>query len=45
MIRNSCYKVNYSLVAFGKQDLIQEAVRFILEIENLTIDDNDSKSS
>jgi hypothetical protein len=43
MISNSWYTVNYFHVSFGKQDLIQEAVTSILEIENLTIDENKSK--
>jgi hypothetical protein len=40
MISNSWCTVNYFHVSFGKQDLIQEAVRTILKIENLTIDEN-----
>jgi hypothetical protein len=40
MISNSWYTVNYFHVSFGKQDLIQEAVRTILKIENLTVDEN-----
>jgi hypothetical protein len=43
MISNSWYTVNYFHVSFGKQDLIQEAVRSILKIENLTIDENKNK--
>ena len=43
MISNSWYTVNYFHVSFGKQDLIQESVRTILKIENLTIDENKSK--
>lgn len=43
MISNSWYTVNYFHVSFGKQDLIQEAVRAIQKIENLTIDENKSK--
>jgi hypothetical protein len=43
MISNSWYTVNYFHVSFGKQDLIQEAVRTILKIENLTIGENKSK--
>lgn len=42
MISNAWYTVNYFHVSFGKQDLIQEAVRNILKIENLTIDENKS---
>jgi hypothetical protein len=40
MISNSWYTVNYFHVSFGKQDLIQEAVRTILKIEILTVDEN-----
>jgi hypothetical protein len=40
MISNSWYTVNYFHVSFGKQDLIQEAVRTILKTENLTVDEN-----
>ncbi|MEZ7506062.1 HNH endonuclease domain-containing protein [Flavobacterium sp. Arc2] len=43
MISNSWYTVNYFHVSFGKQDLIQESVRSILKIENLTIDENKNK--
>jgi hypothetical protein len=43
MISHSWYTVNYFHVSFGKQDLIQEAVRSILEIENLTIDESKNK--
>lgn len=38
MIGNAWYTVNYFHVSFGKQDLIQQAVRSILEHERLTID-------
>jgi hypothetical protein len=40
MISNSWYTVNYFHVSFGKQDLIQESVKRILEIEDLTINEN-----
>jgi hypothetical protein len=43
MISNSWYTVNYFHVSFGKQDLIQDAVRSIQKIESLTIDENKSK--
>ena len=43
MNSNSQYTVNYFHVSFGMQDLIQEAVRAIQKIENLTIDKNKSK--
>lgn len=43
MISNAWYTVNYFHVYFGKQDLIQEALRNILKVENLTIDENKSK--
>jgi len=38
MISSAWYTVNYFHVSFGKQDLIQQAVQFILEQEQLTID-------
>jgi len=38
MIANAWYTVNYFKVSFGRQDLIQEAVKKILETERLTID-------
>lgn len=40
MISNSWYTVNYFHVSFGKQDLIQDSVKRILEIEGLTINEN-----
>ncbi len=40
MISNSWYTINYFQVSFGKQDLIQDSVRTILEIENITINEN-----
>jgi hypothetical protein len=43
MLSNSWYTVNYFQVSFGKQDLIQEAVRSIQKLEKLTIDENKSK--
>lgn len=43
MINNSWHTVNYFHISFGKQDLIQEAVRTILKIETLTVDENKSK--
>jgi len=42
MISNSWYTVNYFHISFGKQDLIQEAVKAILRIENLKINENRS---
>lgn len=38
MISNAWYTVNYFHVSFGKQDLIQSAVRLIKDIENISID-------
>ncbi len=38
MIANAWYTVNYFKVSFGKQDLIQDAVKEILKTEKLTID-------
>jgi len=40
MISNSWYTVNYFQVSFGKQDLIQDAVRAIMSIENLKVNEN-----
>lgn len=40
MISNSWYTVNYFKVSFGKQDLIQDAVKTIMQIENLRINEN-----
>lgn len=40
MISNSWYTVNYFHVSFGKQDLIQDAVKTILTIENLRVNEN-----
>lgn len=40
MISTSWYTVNYFHVSFGKQDLIQDAVKAILKIENLRINEN-----
>jgi hypothetical protein len=42
MISNAWYTVNYFHVSFGKQDLIQDSVRAIIQIENLTINENKS---
>lgn len=38
MMVNAWYTVNYFHVSFGKQDVIQSAVKTILEAEKLTID-------
>ncbi len=38
MLANAWYTVNYFRVSFGKQDLIQQAVHFLLELEQLTIE-------
>lgn len=43
IISNAWYTVNYFQVSFGKQDLIQEAVREILKMEDLTIDASKTK--
>jgi hypothetical protein len=40
MISNSWYTVNYFQVSFGKQDLIQDAVKAVMKIENLKINEN-----
>ncbi|MCP2025744.1 hypothetical protein L1276_000884 [Flavobacterium sp. HSC-32F16] len=42
MISNSWYTVNYFHISFGKQDLIQDAVKAILKIEDLKINENRS---
>ena len=39
MISNAWYTVNYFKVSFGKQDLIQDAIKSIREIEGITIDE------
>lgn len=39
MISNSWYTVNYFNISFGKQDLIQDAIRAINILENITIDE------
>lgn len=38
MISNAWFTVNYFNISFGKQDLIQDAIRSINNIENITID-------
>ncbi len=37
MISNAWFTVNYFHVSFGKQDLIQDAVRIVNKIENISI--------
>lgn len=39
MISNAWFTVNYFHVSFGKQDLIQDAVRAVNRIENISIDE------
>jgi hypothetical protein len=39
MISNSWFTVNYFNVSFGKQDLIQDAIRSINNFESITIDE------
>jgi hypothetical protein len=39
MISNAWFTVNYFHVSFGKQDLIQDAVRVVNEIEKISIDE------
>lgn len=39
MISNAWFTVNYFNISFGKQDLIQDAIRTINLIENITIDE------
>ncbi|MBP1222322.1 hypothetical protein JOD96_000884 [Flavobacterium sp. 1355] len=43
MISHSWYTVNYFHISFGKQDLIQDSVRAIINIENININENRSK--
>jgi hypothetical protein len=43
MISNSWYTVNYFHISFGKQDLIQKAVKEIIIYEKLAIDDKKAK--
>jgi hypothetical protein len=42
MISNAWYTVNYFHVSFGKQDLIQDAVRVVNEIQRIPIDEKQS---
>lgn len=42
MISNAWYTVNYFHVSFGKQDLIQNAIRVVNEIERIPIDEKQS---
>lgn len=39
MISNAWYTVNYFHVSFGKQDLIQDAIKLVNENENIAIDE------
>lgn len=43
MISNAWYTVNYFQISFGKQDLIQKAVKEIIIYEKLAIDDKKDK--
>lgn len=43
MISNYWYTVNYFHVSYGKQDLIQDAVRAIQQVENFTVYEKKSK--
>lgn len=40
MVANAWYTVNYFNVSFGKQDLIQQAVKELMLLEHLGIDEN-----
>lgn len=40
MIANAWYTVNYFKVSFGKQDMIQQAVKELVTLESLTIDES-----
>ncbi len=40
MISNAWFTVNYFHVSFGKQDLIQEAIKTVNSIEKIAIDEN-----
>lgn len=39
MISNAWYTVNYFHVSFGKQDLIQDAIKLVNKIEHISIDE------
>jgi len=39
MAANAWYTTNYFHLSFGKSDIIQRAVKLIMEIENITIDE------
>lgn len=39
MISNAWFTVNYFKVSFGKQDIIQDAIRAITHVENITMDE------
>lgn len=40
MISNSWYTINYFQLSFGKQDLLQDSVKVLIDLEGLTIDEN-----
>ena len=42
MISNAWFTVNYFHVSFGKQDLIQDAIRLVNQVEKIPIDENTS---
>jgi hypothetical protein len=42
MISNAWFTVNYFHVSFGKQDLIQDAIKIVNEIEGIQIDEKQS---
>ena len=42
MISNAWFTVNYFHVSFGKQDLIQDAIKVVNEIERISIDEKQS---
>ncbi|MBK9151283.1 MAG: hypothetical protein IPM26_09890 [Saprospiraceae bacterium] len=43
MISNAWYTVNYFNISFGKQDIIQDAIRDLNKIEPITIDEKQDK--
>jgi len=43
MVSNAWYTVNYFHISFGKQDLIQDAIKALSKIENISIDEKKEK--
>lgn len=40
MISNSWFTINYFHLSFGKYDILQDSIKSVKELENLTIDEN-----